>query len=88
MLLAGCGTREIVTHAVVHLPGPAVTVTVTPKALVKVRTRTVQDPGLISCATRLWQDWANRAPGAADMANVVPQYASACTPYLSQIDGG
>ena len=53
-------------------------------------TRTVTVPAGISaaCGQQLWQAWANRAPVAADMANIAPSTVPACVPYLSQIDGG
>jgi hypothetical protein len=66
-------------------PAPTVTRTVT-------RTVKVPEPGPtvgvpLACAQQLEQAWANRAPVAASMANVLPQAAPACVPYESELFG-
>ena len=89
VLLAGCGTTHyITTRTVVHVPGLRVTVTVTPKPVTVTRTVTVPSGIPAACTQELWQDWANRAPVAANMDNVAGQYAPAGLPYMGQIMNG
>lgn len=89
-LAAGCTTNNY------PAPHPAVTVTETVTRTV-TRTAVKPEPGPtvtrvtgipVACGAQLWKAWADRAPIAANMADVAPSVVPACMPYLSEIDGG